>query len=864
MTSVGPSLSEAWWSRPAPEVAAGLGSAPEGLSAEEAAGRLTRIGRNTVADEAPLRPLRLFLRQFTSPLVIILVVGAVLSLFLREWADAILVLVIVFGSAVFSFVQEYRAAGAVDALKRRLSLTARVRRDGRMATVPVADIVPGDVVALTAGNLVPADGLILSADDFLVTEAALTGESLPVEKRPGIVAAGAALGERFNAVFSGTSVRSGTATVIAVKTGRGTVFAGVAESLRRRQPETGFSRGIRQYGLLLVRFMVVMVVAVLAANILLGRPPVESILFAAALAIGLSPELLPAIVSIALSAGARAMAREGVIVRRLDAIENLGGMDVLCTDKTGTITEGTVALAGAVGPDGTESPEVRHLAFLNAALQTGIENPLDAAIVASGTATGLTTAGFAKLDEVPYDFTRRRLAIVVEPERAPAEHQLIVKGAVDNVVAVCTTVVRGAVTAPLDDAARVAIDAFFRERSRGGFRVLAVATRAIGGKADCEADDEADMTFAGFLLFFDPPKKDARETVAALAAAGVRTKIVTGDNRHVTAHIAGAVGMDAEAMITGAELAAMSDESLWHAAPRTDLFVEVDPQQKERIVAALQRTGHTVGYLGDGINDAPALYAADVGISVDQAVDVARQTADVVLLESDLGVLCRGIATGRRAMANTLKYISITTSANLGNMVSMALITPVLAFLPLRPEQILLNNLLSDLPLMALATDVVEPDETRRAVHWDIARIRSFTIVFALISSLFDGLAFATLLFVFGSGEVAFQTAWFVVSLLTEIVIVFVLRTRGPVLRSRPHGLLVVAAVATAGLALALPYIGPVADLLGFVPLGAGVMAAMIGLCLAYATASEVAKVWFFRRLARVSAPDRTGSAQRR
>ncbi len=859
MTSVGTSLSEAWWSRPAPEVAAGLGSAPEGLSAEEAAGRLTRIGRNTVADEAPLRPLRLFLRQFTSPLVIILVVGAVLSLFLREWADAILVLVIVFGSAVFSFVQEYRAAGAVDALKRRLSLTARVRRDGRMATVPVADIVPGDVVALTAGTLVPADGLILSADDFLVTEAALTGESLPVEKRPGIVAAGAALGERFNAVFSGTSVRSGTATVIAVKTGRGTVFAGVAESLRRRQPETGFSRGIRQYGLLLVRFMVVMVVAVLAANILLGRPPVESILFAAALAIGLSPELLPAIVSIALSAGARAMAREGVIVRRLDAIENLGGMDVLCTDKTGTITEGTVALAGAVGPDGTESPEVRHLAFLNAALQTGIENPLDAAIVASGTATGLTPAGFAKLDEVPYDFTRRRLAIVVEPERAPAEHQLIVKGAVDNVVAVCTTVARGAGTAPLDDAARVAIDAFFRERSRGGFRVLA------GAADDAEGVTVGmDMTFAGFLLFFDPPKKDARETVAALAAAGVRTKVVTGDNRHVTAHIAGAVGMDAEAMITGAELAAMSDESLWHAAPRTDLFVEVDPQQKERIVAALQRTGHTVGYLGDGINDAPALAAADVGISVDQAVDVARQTADVVLLESDLGVLCRGIATGRRAMANTLKYISITTSANLGNMVSMALITPVLAFLPLRPEQILLNNLLSDLPLMALATDVVEPDETRRAVHWDIARIRSFTIVFALISSLFDGLAFATLLFVFGSGEVAFQTAWFVVSLLTEIVIVFVLRTRGPVLRSRPHGLLVVAAVATAGLALALPYIGPVADLLGFVPLGAGVMAAMIGLCLAYATASEVAKVWFFRRLARVSAPDRTGSAQRR
>ena len=854
---------EAYWSRPAAAVAAALGSGPDGLAGPEATRRLARHGPNAVADEAPLAPLRLLLRQFASPLVLILVVGALVSILLREWADASLVLVIVAGSALFGFVQEYRAAGAVAALKRRLSLTARVRRDGRVESIAVAHVVPGDVVLLAAGNLVPADGVILEADNFLVTEAALTGESLPVEKRPGVVAEATALAGRTNIVFSGTSVRSGTANVLVVRTGRDTVFAAIAESLRRRQPETEFARGIRQFGVLLVRIMIVMLLGVLTANLALGRPAIESLLFAAALAIGLSPELLPAIVSIALSAGARAMAAEGVIVRRIEAIENLGGIDVLCTDKTGTITEGSVALAAAVGPDGAESAETRQLAFLNAAFETGIDNPLDAAIVAAGEAVGLSTAGYAKVDEIPYDFSRRRLTIVVQPEGDAGNHLIIVKGAVATVVGICTTVAGDGGPVPLDGDARTRIDAFFRDRSEGGFRVLALATRRLPAKPPYAVADETGMTFAGFLLFFDPPKKDARRTIAELAAAGVRTKIITGDNRHVTAHVARAMGMDAGAMLTGEELAAMRDESLWHLAERTDLFVEVDPQQKERIVRALQRTGHAVGYLGDGINDAPALYAADIGISVDQAVDVARQTADVVLLRSDLGVLRQGIATGRRAMANTLKYISITTSANLGNMLSMALITPVLPFLPLLPEQILLNNLLSDLPLMAVATDTVSKAETRRAVRWDIGRIRLFTIVFGLISSVFDALTFAALLFLFHAGAIEFQTAWFVVSLLTEIAIVFVLRTPRPAIFSRPHGLLVVAAVATAALALALPYVGPVAALLGFVPLPPMVIGVMLLIVAAYAGVSELAKLWFYRRLARLSAAARTGSAPR-
>ena len=846
---------EAYWSRPAADTADALGSGPQGLDPGEAERRLLRCGPNTVADDAPLAPARLLLRQFASPLVLILVVGAVVSMLLREWADASLVLVIVAGSAFVGFIQEYRAAGAVAALKRRLSLTTRVLRDGREESVAAARIVPGDVVLLSAGNLVPADGLILAADNFLVTEAALTGESLPVEKRPGVVPAEATLAGRTNLVFSGPSVRSGTASVLIVKTGRDTVFAAIAESLRRREPETEFARGIRQFGVLLVRIMIVMLLGVLTANLALGRPAIESLLFAAALAIGLSPELLPAIVSIALSAGARAMAAEGVIVRRLEAIENLGGIDVLCTDKTGTITEGSVALAAAVAPDGSESPEARRLAFLNAAFETGIDNPLDAAIVAAGEAAGLSTAGYAKVDEIPYDFSRRRLTIIVQPDGDAGNHLIIVKGAVANVVGICSTVQGDDGPVPLDAAARTRIDAFFRDKSASGFRVLALSTRRLPAKPPYGVDDEADMTFTGFLLFFDPPKRDARQTIAELAAAGVRTKIITGDNRHVTAHVARAMGMDAEAMLTGEELAAMRDESLWHLAGRTDLFVEVDPQQKERIVRALQRTGHAVGYLGDGINDAPALFAADIGISVDQAVDVARQTADVVLLRSDLGVLRQGIATGRRAMANTLKYISITTSANLGNMLSMALITPVLPFLPLLPEQILLNNLLSDLPLMAVATDTVGPGEIRRAVRWDVGRIRLFTIVFGLISSAFDALTFAALLFLFHAGAVEFQTAWFVVSLLTEIAIVFVLRTPRPAIISRPHGLLVVSAIATGALALALPYVEPIAALLGFVPLAPAVIGAMMVIVAGYSAASELAKLWFYRRLAVVGAP---------
>lgn len=836
-----------YWSQEASALAAALGTGPGGLTSDRAAAQLALVGPNSVEDPSRMSAVRLLLRQFESPLVLILAFAAALSLVLQQWADAGIILAIVLGSSLLSFFQEYRASIAVEELKRRLALMCRVVRDGVEQTVPVSTLVPGDLILLSAGNLIPADGLVIEAADFLVSEASMTGESFPVEKRAGVVRPDAPITERTNAVFLGASVRSGTAKVLAIRTGHRTEFGAIAARLRARLPETDFARGVRQFGYLLIRVMVVIVLFVLTVNLLLGRPGIESLLFAVALAVGLSPELLPAIISVTLSAGARAMGKQGVIVRRLDAIENLGSMDILCTDKTGTLTEGTIILRDALDAANRPSDEVRRLSFLNAAFETGIENPLDAAIVAAGESAGLTTRGLAKIDEIPYDFIRRRLTIVVAGDDAPSRHLIVTKGAFANVLDICSSLEQGGVEVPLDDGRRAKLENVFRTKGAEGFRVLAVATRKVAAKGDYNRDDERDMTFRGFLVFYDPPKADAQRTVHDLRRLGIRTKVISGDNRYVTAHLAEAVGLDPKSMLTGAELATLKDEALWHLAPRTDLFVEVDPQQKERIVRALQRTGHSVGYLGDGINDAPALHAADVGISVEEAVDVARESADILLLRRDLDVLRSGVEDGRRTFANTLKYISITTSANFGNMVSMALATPLLPFLPLAAKQILLNNFLSDVPSIAISSDNVDPDRVSQPQRWSIKAIRRFMIVFGLISSVFDVLTFAVLLFVFRANEATFQTSWFMISLLTELAVVLVLRTRRPAIGSRPSRLLLWSTLAVAAATFTIPFLGALSAAFGFVPLSALQLGAIIAIVLGYIVATEVAKAWFFR-----------------
>jgi P-type Mg2+ transporter len=841
-------VSDAFWSMSVEQVLATTQGTLGGLATGEAEIRLRRDGPNTIGETGHLPAFWLLARQFKSPLALILVFGAVISMLLRQWLDATIIMLIVGGSGLLSFTQEYRASRAVTALRERLALKVRALRDGSETVVPVSGIVRGDIVQLSAGNLVPADGLVIAAQDCLVTQAALTGESLPVEKQPGILPAGAPIAERTNALFMGSSLRSGTATMLVVRIGSHTQFGEIAERVGVAEEETEFERGVRQFGVMLVRVMIVIVLAVLTINQLMGRPIVESLLFAVALAVGLSPELLPAIISVTLAAGARHLAAGGVIVRRLDAIENLGSMDILCTDKTGTLTEGVVELDSAIGLNGAASAEVLQAAFLNASLETGIANPLDDAIVAAGEAAKLVTGSNRKRDEIPYDFNRRRLTVAVQDPAASGLVRIITKGAFAEVLAICTHVRDGKRVRPLGKAVRQRTEALFREKGASGFRVLAVAERDMAEDRKVNREDEAGMTLLGLLLFLDPPKPQVAQTILDLTRLGIATKVISGDNRHVTAHVASQVGLDPKAMLTGDRLAHLTDDALRHRAERTAIFAEIDPQQKERIIRALQHSGHAVGYMGDGINDAPALRLADVGISIDHAVDVARESADIVLLHRDLDVLRQGVIDGRRTFANTLKYISITTSANFGNMVSMALATPLLPFLPLLPKQILLNNFLSDIPSITISTDNVDPEHLEVPQRWSIKEVQRFMIVFGLVSSCFDLLTFAALRWVFRTDAAMFQTIWFVISLLTELVVVLVLRTRRFSLHSRPSQLLIWTTAAMAVVALGLPYASGFDELFSFDRPGLPLVLFSIALVTIYALATEVTKRMFFSR----------------
>ena len=841
---------EAYWSAPAETLMSGLRSSPSGLSSGEAQGRLREVGPNAVGRKGRASALVAFARQFRSPLVLILIFAAIVSAFVGEGSEAVIIGIIVLASCALSFTQEYGASKAMEALTARIARKASVLRDGREASVAVGEIVPGDVIRLSAGNLIPADGVLLEARDFNVSEAALTGETFPVVKSPGVAAPDAQIGQRANAVFTGTSVRSGTATMLAVRTGGRTEFAAIAGAIARAAPETEFAKGIRRFGYLMTEIMLVIVILVFFANLLLHRPAIDSLLFSLALAVGLTPELLPAIISVTLARGARAMAGSGVIVRRLDAIENLGSMDLLCTDKTGTLTEGTIRLDGCLDADGADSSDVRLWALLNATLQSGMANPLDEGIAASRDADDdLST--YDKIDEIPYDFVRKRLSVIVRRKDA-GEDLLICKGAVENIVEACSSVLAGTGTRPLDERQAKAIDERVQGWCMQGFRVLALAIRRFPSRRSYRREDEADLSLAGFLLFLDPPKPGMAETLKALAGRGIKVKVISGDNRHVAAHLAGIIGLPHRNVLTGGELAKLTKEALFARAARTDIFAEIDPNQKERIIAALRRRGHVVGYLGDGINDAPALHEADIGISVDGAVDVAREAADMILLQRDLGVLLRGIDDGRRTFANTMKYISIATSANFGNMISMAAASVVLPFLPLLAKQILLNNFLADIPSLTIATDNVDAEQTEKPRRWDVGYVRRFMVTFGLLSSCFDFLTFGFLLLVLKATEATFQTAWFVESLITQLTIVLVIRTRKAFWKSRPSPLLAWLTLAVALLAIAIPYL-PGADWFGFVPLPAQVLGGLMVIALAYLAASEAIKNWFFSRERRLA-----------
>jgi len=828
-----------YWSWTADQLLEEFGATTDGLTSAAAQQRLAQYGFNTLKTKENIGAVRLFLYQFKSPIILILLVATGISAALGDWIDSIIISLIVLGSAVLSFFQEYSAGHAVEELRAQVQVKVNALRDGKIQSVPAEDIVPGDVVLLSAGSLIPADGVVIEATDFFVNQAVLTGETFPVEKNAEPVTAGASLNERTNIVFMGTNVRSGSAKALIVQTGAQTVFGQIARTLSLRPPETDFEHGIRRFGYLLTELMLVLTIVVFATNVFFKKPALDSLLFSVALAVGLTPQLLPAIINITLSRGSKAMAKEGVIVRHLTSIENFGSMDILCTDKTGTLTVGVVKLDGSVGSDGEHSDNVLRLAYLNAHFQTGLDNPLDEAILSSHE---FDTRSVIKVDEIPYDFSRKRLSVVVQEA---GTQTLVMKGALNNVLAVCSRARVGGSAQPLGEVIAV-LQQRYTDWSGQGFRVLGVASKPVEAQARYTQADERDMTFEGFLLFFDPPKPDVRQTIADLNKLGVQLKIITGDNKLVALHTAEAAGLEVTGVLTGAELNALSDESLWQVVEATNLFCEVDPNQKERLILALKKRDHVVGYMGDGINDASALHAADVGISVDTAVDVAKEAADFVLLEHSLSVLRRGIELGRSTFANTLKYVFITTSANFGNMFSMAGASLFMPFLPLLPKQILLINFLTDFPAMTIAGDAVDRELVDLPRRWDIRFIRDFMVTFGLISSFFDYLTFGVLLLVLHTGQVEFRSGWFVLSIITELLILLVMRTQKPFFKSIPSRALLMATLAVILVTLVIPY-SPLNNLLGLTPIPFTTLLILLGIAALYITTSELAKSWFYR-----------------
>jgi Mg2+-importing ATPase len=867
-----------FWSVPSFELLQQLQTTPQGLMSDEAQQRLLRYGSNLLKPKKKSDALTLLFAQFKSPIILILIFAAGLSLFLRNPIDATIILVIVLVSGFLGFWQERGAANAVEKLYAIVQIKTTVVRDGDSKEVPIEEVVPGDIVFIKASDVISGDCLLLESKDLFVDEAALTGETYPVEKSIGILPPETPLSQRTNSLFMGTHVVSGSGRAVVIRTGKESEFGKVSERLKLRPPETEFERGVRRFGYLLMEVTLVLVIAIFAINVYFVRPVLDSFLFALALAVGLTPTLLPAIISINLAHGAKRMALDKVIVKRLASIENFGSMNVLCSDKTGTLTEGVVKLQSALNVDGRESEKVFLYAFLNASYETGFMNPIDEAIRKH---RRFDLSGYKKLDEVPYDFIRKRLSILIlrrhqtpsfrtgtkallsiNPEQTPGfrpgevegliskgdTHLMVTKGALSNVLAVCSSaeIAEGRIV----DIATVKekVQQHFEEFSRKGFRTLGIAYKDVGSDTVITREQEADMTFLGFLILFDPPKTEITETLRELKHLGVSLKIITGDNRLLAANVSQQVELLNPHILTGEDLHQMSDEALLKQVNEVDVFAEVEPNHKERIILALKKVGHVVGYMGDGINDASALHTADVGISVDSAVDVAKEAADIVLLEKDLNVLVQGVREGRMTFANTLKYVFMASSANFGNMFSMAGASLFLPFLPLLPKQILLTNLLTDFPEMTIATDSVDRELVEKPRRWNIQFIRDFMLTFGILSSVFDYLTFGVLLLILHATTHQFRTGWFLESVISASVTVLVIRTRKSFFRSKPGKYLLMATLLIVVVTILFP-ITPLAELLGFQPLPMTILLVIGIIVVLYIIAAEITKRSFYKRV---------------
>ncbi len=826
---------------------------PQGLSGAEARDLLARTGPNEPGASRRTSGFTALLGFFANPLVLILLLASVVSAVLGERLNAAVIAAIVLLSVALNFVQTYRSQRAAERLRATVAPLAMVLRDGKWAATPRREVVPGDLIRLAAGDLVPADARLLAARDLHVQEAALTGESLPVEKEvTRIPTSGASsatdAAATHDRVFLGTSVVSGTATARVTATGPATAFGDIAARLVVRPPQTEFERGTQQFGYLIMRTVIALVLFVFLVSAALKHDALQSLLFALALAVGLTPEFLPMITTVTLTQGAVRMARHNVIVKHLEAIQNLGSIDVLCSDKTGTLTSGAMTLDRAVDPLGAPAVRLQLLATLNSVFETGIASPFDAAILLATSGGGAAEqAAYHKLDEIPFDFERRCLSVVVAPV-AGGDRLLITKGAPESVLTCCTMYEAEGKTAPLDGPTRARCIATYTTLSAQGYRLLAIASRVASEDGPYHATAERDLTLVGFLAFFDQPLAEAGATVAALRRDGVTVKILTGDNDLVTRHVCDAVGFPNARIVIGEELARISDPALATLVERVDIFARVSPAQKNRIILALKRHSHVVGFLGDGINDAPSLHAADVGISVAGAVDVAKDAADIILLAPGLGVLQDGILEGRRAFGNVMKYLLMGTSSNFGNMFSMAGASLFLPSLPMLPTQILLNTFLYDLAQVTIPTDNVDASYLARPRRWDIRLIRDFMFYLGPLSSFYDLLTFVVLLRFFHADEALFHTGWFVESLATQTLVIFIIRTTGNPLRSRPSRPLTATVLLMVAVGILLPFT-PLAGALGFTLLPVTYFLFLVVATATYLLLVEMVKRRLFGRL---------------
>jgi P-type Mg2+ transporter len=817
-----------------------LKSGIDGLTEAEAKERLFANKSPIIKKSFILHETIVFLKQYSNPLILLLIFAAALSGILKEYSDSLIIVTVLLMMGIFSYLQERFANRSVQRLQQRVQNKCTVLRHGVASDIYMGDVVQGDIILLNAGDIIPADGLLLDVNDLHINESILTGESFPAEKSTVSVPAGAGITQAFNSAFKGTSVVNGTAKMLVVHPTPLTEFDKIENKLSSFDRTNSFEKGIIRFGNMILKLTLVICAAILIVNLLLDKPVMSSVLFSLAIAVGLAPELLPAILTVTMAAGARKMASKNVIVKKLDAIQNLGQMDVLCCDKTGTITEGAVKLAYYVDYQNNTYEDVKLYAYLNANYETGFNNPVDEAL----RSLKIEIPSTEKIDEIPYDFIRKRLSVVVKMNN---KCTLITKGAFKNIIKICDKALIG----PTKDDVEIAdlkstIDSTYEYYNSDGYRCIAICIKDVTGQPKVSKSDESGMAFLGLLVFTDPLKTGVEKSVELMKDAGISIKLISGDNVTAVKHVAKKIGLNADETLCGEELSRLNFDELRKAVNKYDIFAETDPAQKEFIIKALQLNGHTVGFLGDGINDAQAIKLADVGISVDDAADVARDAATVVLLNKDLNVLLDGVMEGRKTFVNIQKYIFLTTSANFGNMFSMALFSVVLPFLPLLPTQILLNNFLSDIPTLALARDRVDGSLIRTPPKWNILNIKRFMFVYGIQSSIFDILTFLVLLYAFNTTPEEFRSAWFLESLLTEVAIIYVIRTKKSVFKSRPSALLLILSIAILAIAVSLTYI-PDLTILGMVPLPSSLLMTIFVITVMYGITSELLKRKFLQ-----------------